>query len=893
MSLGSRARMWLRAMFRHQNEEREMERELAAHIAMEQERLEGTGLPPGEARRQAMIAFGGVERYKEAIRDQRGVRLLENVAQDFRIAVRGLPRRPAFTLGVVATLAIGIGATTAVFGWANWLLFRPVPGIAAPERVVPLTFINRSGTSTTGVSYPGFLTIQRSSPLLREMTAQAPVPLQIGRDDSPPRSLRGEIVVGDFFGVLGVTPSQGRFFTRAELDPSEEARVVVISDALWRAHFGATGDIVGRTAQFNATGFTIIGVAPRDFHGISRTSQVDAWFPASANPLLRHSPRASVLDPGRTWFGEILVRRSAGVAPLAVQAATRQATVALDAQLGADAIYGEYPATIDGVLGISAAMLEFISKTVRILLGIVALVLLIACANTANLLFIRSIRRRSEFGVRRALGASNGRLLLQHTTEGVLLAVLGACAGVGLALVLSRIFSGASGAGLPAFDHLPVDWRVIAFVAALCGGSALVFSVVPWLVALRRGRLSHLDHAGRSEGRSATRVRAALTVLQTSVAMTLVVAALLLARTVDGLGRVALGFDPAGVSVFSINTDAQGYSVAQLHTLRTGLVDWMAHQPGVNAAAVGRETQFSGSTFNSDLRPVGFTGKAWPVRAASYAASPGYFATLRIAMRSGRTFTADEFDDSTSASVILGENAARQLFGTGNPIGQYVENRGFGGVQRLTVIGVVADTRVSSLRDSVGPTMYTPAPGPFQFAVTLLVRSTAGAAQVARQVREALDHFDPSLPVTQTAPLSDNIARSIARERLFGRLLGALAAIAALLSAVGLYSVIAYSVTERTREIGVRMALGAHAARVVRRVLRQGIQLAMLGIIIGTAGAYALSRILSGLLFGVSAADPPTYLAAAVVALAIGVGACAIPARAATRINPVEALRSE
>jgi putative ABC transport system permease protein len=877
--------MWFRALVRPSDGEREMQREFAVHLAMEQQRLEDAGMPADEARRQARIAFGGVERHKESVRDERGLRFLDDTSMDVRVAIRSLRRRPAFSGGVIATLAIGIGATTAVFSWANWLLLRPVPGITAPADLVPFV-------SDLGVSFPDFVTVQRSAPILRNMIAHADWPIQIGRADAPARSLSGDVVAGNYFGVLGVTPTRGRFFAPTETQSDVDARVVIISDALWRSHFGATADIVGRRVVINAATFTVIGVASPAFRGTDRIRPVDVWLPVSAYAVLRHSPGLSAADPKVRLLDEIIVRVGGRDGAAAALAALRRAMGALPIPEGGEG-YVENPPTINGVLGTPTRGYDRKVENVRLMFGIVGLVLLIACGNTANLLLLRSVRRRGEFAVRRALGASAGRVLQQHLVEGVLLAALGGCAGIGLSVLLGHLFAGITGYGLPQFDRIPLDWRVIGFAATLTLTTGLMYSLAPGLMALRRDGLTHLRTAGRGGYRAAPRVRSALTALQVGASVTLVIGAVLLARSVGRLHRVPLGFDAAGVTTFNIYTDPQGYSAARLHPLRVEAIGWMAHQRGIVAAASASAIPFGNSYELVDLRTLGSTGKNWPVTVIANGVSPDYFKAMGIAVLAGRTFAAAEFDDSTSDAVVLSQSAARTLFGPANPIGARIERRIYRGTVPLTVVGVVSDTRATSLRGGAKVTAYMPWTESNKFGTTLVVRSSLAPAQVQRLVSEELGQFDPSLPVSPMESLTQSVNRSIAPERLFGRLLGVLAVIAGLLSAVGLYSVVAYSVMERTREIGVRVALGARETRIVAMILRQGAHMAVAGVLVGVAGAYALSHVLSGMLFGVAPTDPSTYVTAAIVALAVCAGACAIPARAATKINPVEALRSE
>lgn len=891
--LATAIRMWLHALTR--SADADLDREIASHLAIDADALEARGIPGAEAHRQARLHFGAVEQHKEAVRDERGTAILRDTASDLCLAWRSFRRQPVFTAGVLLTLGIGIGATTAVFGWANWLLWRPVPGVSRPSELTSISFVKfeDGAMAPLGISLPDFLDVQRSAPLLARSAGYTRDEVQIGRADAPATTLQAELVAGDFFGVLGVTPALGRFFVPADLAPASDARLAVISDAIWRAHFGATPAIIGRTVQINALPFTIIGVAPRAFRGTDRTDTRDIWLPLSAFRALHHSPSGGATDPTSHIIDDVLVRRPDGLTPEAVQAAVERGATASVAGTPDSITYREYPATIDGIFGTPRRGYEDKLRIARMMLGVVAIVLLIACANSANLLLLRGIRRRGEFAVRRALGASTGRLVRQHGSEALVLAVLGAAVGVILAVALSRLFGHISMWSLPAFDRTPFDDRVVAVAALLAVVTSAIFGIFPALAALRSDPLDDLRDAGRNGTRRPGVLRGSLTVIQVAAALSLVVGALLLVRTVHQLGRVELGLDPHDVTTIPIFTSEQGYSPPRLHAMRTQMIAWMEQQPGVIAVATGASIQFGGSTFEEQLRPVGTTGKKWPVNAASYGVSPRYFAAMGIPLIAGRSFSDLEFDDTTSNVVLISRTTARALFGAANPVGRQFEIRHYHGVVATTVIGVVGDTRIYSLRDPFEPTIYRPSAGPFDFGATLVVRSTRPVKEVARQATEGLAQFDPALPIGTARALDDVVATVFASERLFARLLGILAAIAALLAGIGLYTVIACSVSERKRELGIRMALGALGGRVVSLVVRQGLLLAGAGIIAGLAGAFALSHALRGLLFGITPTDTVTYVVAAMCALVIALAACVVPARSATRINPVEALRNE
>jgi predicted permease len=881
--------MWLKALFHRATADDEMTREMTAHLAMEQDALEERGLPPSEAHRQARVAFGGVERHKEAVRDERGTRFLLDLGGDIRYSWRGLRLRPLFAASVIGIVALGLGSTMAVFAWAYGMLFQPIPGVTAQDRLVPILFRNESG-SDFGTSYSTFIAIRGFAPLLHQSIGSTATSLQIDQADGPARELSGTMVTGDYFGVLGVTAELGRVFTPAELDPVNDPRTVVISDALWRSHFGSAPDVIGRRIRLNATTFTVVGVTKRGFRGLSRSGQTDIWLPLSALPTLQHDPKNLPLDPFRNFVDKLLVRMPAGAHSADVQQAVLQAVQRLSRPEDNET-YKEYPPSIDGRIGTPARMLTGETSIAERLLGVVGLILLLTCANTANMLLLRAARRAGEQAVRQALGASFVRIVRQHLVDGLMLAIPAGLFALILMFGIGHIFANIRLYGLPAFDKPAFDWRVVAVALLLTLGATLLFSVAPAFAATRQV-VTAFRAGARSDTRRAQRLRSVLCAVQIAVAMTLTVGSILLASSIHNLLAVDTGLNPA-TTTYGINTQAQGYKGDRLHGLRTGLITLMRQQPGVQAVAVAEGTPFDGGTFGESLRPAGWTAQKWPVHSITYGVSPDYFSAVGTRVIAGRSFAPSEFDDSLAHVVVLSLAAARALFGATNPLGLSVERRGFSGVETLTVVGIVSDSRTASLREANDPVIYSPEASFHTWSITLIVRATLPPAELDRTTARVLAAVDPTLPLGPGQRIRESILRTIAPERLFGRLVGLLAVIAALLSAIGLYALIASAVTARTREFGIRTALGASSASLVRLVMRQGITLGAAGIAVGTIGAYGLSQVLRSYLFHINPTSAVAYLMAGAAALLLCLGASLLPARSATRINPVDALKSD
>ena len=899
MQVFRRTVLWVRALFARGRVERDMAREMRVHIEMETERNVALGMTPAEARRRAMAGFGGVERFKEAVRAERGTGWLDALATDLRVAVRTLAKRPAFTTVVVLTIAVGIGTTTAVYSWANWALFRPVPGVRDGGHVVSVGFQREmpgGGISPTGISYPNFVDLAGTVKSFASLAGYAPVQTQLAAPGVEPTDVQSVIVLGDYFGLLGVVPRLGRAFSSAELAPSSSDRVLIISDSLWQAAFGGRRSVLGRQVDVNGAQFTIIGVAPPGFRGTDRTGQLDLWFPPSAYAQLVHQPM-ELGDRRENSFMNLIGRLRPGVTPDQAQDETNRRLDILVAQFpGINDVYKECHAVVNADLGMPSWSRGYTVNVVRLLLGIVGLVLLIACANVANLLLLRGVRRREELAVRRALGASAARLVGQHMVEGVLLSLAGGLAGLAVAVGLSRIFASTPLGAVGTYQHLALDGRVLAAMLALCVGTGVLFGLAPGLAALRHDPMRHLKDGTRSHSGGRAPARSTLTVVQIAAAMALVVGAVLLGRTLYDLAHVDLGFDPAQVSVYWINAGPQGYAPDRIESLRHDVLEQASALPGVQTAAIASSLPSMGAYFGEAIHAVGDTTTKGLLNVKSFTVSPGFFRALRIAIIHGRTFTPDEFDDTTSQSAIISLSAARALFGNADPVGRQFAVRSFGAPELKTVVGVTGDVHIEGPKTAGGLAVYTPAlAGMLARSLNrffaLVIRSPRPDADLRHDVRAILARVAPGLPLPTAQPYAAMVRRSVGDSYLFARLVGVLAALAALLATIGLYSVVAFAVAERTHEIGIRMALGAREAAVVKLVVRQSALLTIVGLVLGTGGAVALARLLASKLFGVTPLDPTTYVVAALIWALLAMLASIVPARAAARVNPVEALR--
>ncbi len=898
MSILRRIGMWLAALVRRDGLERDLDREMRFHLDMEIEANVRRGLSPDEARRQALLAFGGVDRHKESARDERGTRFLESLVSDFRFALRGVRLNRGFALVTALTLAVGIGATAAVYSFANWVLYRPVPGVAAPGELVLVSFEDNPG-QPTGISYHVFDALRDSVPAFSGLTTFGfSSRFQVASPGGAARTVAGNVVAGDFFGVLGVTPAAGRLLVPDELTPHSGARVAVLSEALATSMFGSVRDAVGMPLRINTVPFVVAGVAGRGFRGTFRVSEVDVWLPNAAYAELQHNSRYDVSSRASRPFFTTIGRLRGGATIPAAQSQLRRVTAALVAQYSKEnEIFESHPPTVYPDIGSNVLERQMAQTSMRLMLGIAGLALLIACANVAGLLLFRGVKREPEMAVRRALGASTSRLLGQHLAEGIVLGVAGAAGGVVIADLLRTLFEGHRIVALTGLDQVGIDGRVLAFVAALALAAGIVFGLVPGIAAASNPRPGAVRDAGRRTTGAASAVRSALTVGQIAASVSLIVGALLLARTIIGLRQVDVGFEPRNVYAFSVDPDPQGYTRERVQSVRLELPEALRRQSGIDAVSTAWTVPFRGVTFVSDFRLASSPDPAWTLNDARLMwVGADYFGTLGIPLLAGRAVTDDDVRgahrDSTVAAV-LSESAARELFGSRNPLGEMIVERTGGVAKSRIVVGVVGDTRDADLRSPVRPVIYEPIGATRNGSTTLIVRSPRPLRDLQGVVERAVATIDPALPVPPARPLEDLVAGAMGEEVVFLRLVGLLATIAAVLAGVGLYALLAFGVAARTREIGIRMALGARRADVVSGVARQGSRLLVTGVVLGLGVALFATRLLESRLFGVSRLDPLTYVGAVAALAVTGLVACAFPARQAARVDPATALRAE
>ncbi len=917
----------LRALFRKNDLERDLDDEMLFHIEKEIEQNVARGMSPQAARTAAMRSFGGgVEQFKEEARDARGVRLIEETRQDARYAVRMMRKAPGFTLVAVISLALGIGANTALFSVVDSVLLKTLP-VKDPDRLVLFEWqagkdFRTTGTNGYGVGgwapgmrgsssfhYRVFETLKEQDGPLSDIFAFAKMWEANISADGRAEMESGQYVSGNYFSALGVSPAIGRTLDDGDDTPNAQP-AAMISYGYWQSRFGGDPSVIGKQISINKVPFTLVGVTPRGFAGTLQVNMKPAVIVAmSLEPTVEGKGTGMAHDgePG-IWWVHLMGRLKPGATPEQATASLNGAFQAVALELMppprkdsdvAQLAQKDYPQLLEraGDQGMTETRRRYTS-TIYLLFGVVALVLLIACANVANMLLARSSARGAEITVRLAIGAGRLRLIRQLMTESVLLSALGGAVGVIFAVWGTSALStlGNLGGGfLPDGIEYGLSWRVLGFTIGVSVLTGLVFGLAPALRATRLDLTSALKESNRrSTGASRSRLSKALVVAQVAMSLLLLVGAGLFVRTVRNLQHVDLGFNQENLLVFTLQPGAAGYDVERYEQLYRQVFAGLDAIPGTRAATFYRVPLLTHSTYDTDFIMPGET----PENAAEHNTNrqiirENYFETMEVPLLAGRGFT--ERDDETAPKVaIVSETFVRKYFPDQDPIGQRVGVEGET-LNYLEIVGVARDTKYSSQREDLAPLLYTSwrqekgSVGRMCFAL----RAAGDPMTLAAAVRETIRGVDPELPVTDLTTQELRTSESISAERAFANLLSFFGGLAVLLAAIGLYGVMAYSVAQRTNEIGIRMALGARTLNVLRLVVWQGLKFAIVGLVVGALAALALKQLVESQLYGVGGADPLTFVVVGAMLMAVVLVACLIPARRATKVDPVVALRNE
>jgi predicted permease len=887
--------IWISRLFRRKQLERELDRELSYHVERQIQDLVDRGLTREEAAREARLAFGGVTQIKEAARDARGTGWVEDLFRDLRHGCRLLRRMPVFSSVAILSIALGTGATTAVFTLIDRAILRDLP-VRKPQELVEL--IRYFGPNRSNHAYPHFEQLRSELRSFDGLIAESLLGELDVSIDGQPETATIEMVTGDYYRVLGIEAVIGRALT-ADDDRTPGAHpVAVISHRYWERRFGSDPAVIGKSIRRLSTLFTIVGVAPRGFEGVVFGRVADITMPVSMVAEARGGgPGPWLRDPARHWLAA-MGRLKPGVRRPEAAAEVKGRFAAIAAQEAGEtndqrrktALLAQRMELQPARNGIDDWRRD-LSEPLAILMATVALVLLLACANVANLLLTKSAARQREIAVRLAVGAGRGRVARQMISEGLLLSLAGGALGVALAYALATaLVTMLANGGPPVALTTTPDARVLAFALAVSVVSCLLFSLAPAVQAMRANVqpvLAEVRAARWTLGRT-------LVVAQVAISVILLIGAGLFGRSLFKMRSQDTGFRERGVVLFSTNLSRLGYPSERLEPLWERLRKAVEATPGVEAATMSTVPPVSGgSGWDAKIRVDGYTHAPGQSNIShGNRVGPSYFRTYGAPILTGRDFT--ERDLSSAEGVaIVNESFARAYLGTASPLGKRIGPDYPGFTQWHEIVGVVRDMKYESIRKAAPRAVYFPIGQIPADNATFALRTSRDPASLIAGIKAAVPRVDPAGRAQNIRTMESHVSRSLLTERMLATLGASFAGLAVLLAAIGIYGVTAYQVARRRREIGIRMAVGASAGRVVGMILRQTAALALAGCAIGAAGAWTLSRLAAGVLFEIDPADPLTFTMAIASLLLVAVGASFLPGRSASHTNPVETLRAE
>jgi macrolide transport system ATP-binding/permease protein len=877
------------ALFRRRHLEDDLDAEMRSHLELSVEQNLRKGMSADEARREALRSFGGVDQIKELYRDQRGLPMIETALQDLRFGFRMLRRSPGVSLLAILCLTLGIGSNAAVSSWIEGILLRPYPLVAHQERMMAITGTSRGGlgadNSRTEVSWPDFVDLQRNCKLFDWFIVDRITGTTLSIGDRA-QVATGSIVSSNYFDAIGVRPFLGRGFLPEEDYGRNAHPVTVISYQMWKDRFHGDPQIIGKIQLMNGMPHTIVGVAPEGFYGTFVGWAMQFWVPASMQELFDSSqPGYKLEDRGARWI-EGFARLKPGVSPEQAQ----QEVSAIAKRLELD-----YPETNRGQ-GLKLYRLwqtpfnnaGALLPTLGIAAAVVGFVLLIVCANVSNLLLVRAFGRRHEMTVRLAVGARRSRLVRQLVTEGLILATLAMAGGLVVAhwcrnllvLLLPR----------PGM-HLPgeLDWRVLAVTSGLCLLATLLIATVPAMQASKIDLAPALkaESGGVVGGQRKLTMRAGLVLVQVALSFVLLVATGLLLRSLRQMLETDPGFSTLGVLLTALDFTGAGYDAQRIKNFEDQLTDRLQAVPGIASVVFARKIPFSYRGYSS--APISVDGyKAAPdeLPTVNYnEVGPGYLATTGVPLLAGREFSRE--DNETAAPVaIVNETMAAKYWRGQNPVGSRVQVKG----RWMRVVGIAKTTKYNSLRETPQPFFYVPMRQTVM-GQTLTIRTSLDPRTVSQALIREVRALDANLAPSELSTMQEQIARTTGSQRVAVMMLAAFGTLAVFLAAIGLYGVMSYLVSQRTREMGLRMALGATPSHLLRLVMSHGLTLTAGGIVLGAVLALGSTRLLGYLLYRLSPRDPVAFGLAFLVMTVVSAIACFLPAWRAARIDPIRALR--
>ena len=813
------------------------------------------------------------------------------LVKEIRYAGRSLLQRPGFSLVAVLTLALGIGANTAIFSLVNTVLLRALP-VERPEEVVAMN-MRRKDDALSALSYLNYIDFRDRNEVLSGLLLYRFVPLSLSRSGANERIWAYE-VSGNYFDVLGVKAIHGRTFLPEEDKTRLTHPVVVLSYDGWQRRFGGDPGVVGKDFVINNHQFRVVGIAPEGFKGTEQVYEPEMWVPVSMLPWAE--PGSNLLDhrADNSFFG--VARLKSGIS-------ASQAEASLN--LLADQLAKEYPDSNEGQ-SIKLGPPGFIIPELRgavvsftwVLMAAVALVLLVTCTNLAGLLLARATDRRREIAIRLAMGASRIRLIRQLLIESLLLSIVGGAAGLMLAIwIVKALLAFKPPIDFPLTIDLGLDWRVMLFSLGVSVVAGAVFGLAPALQSTRPNLLHALKDTSAQGGAGRTRLRSVLVVAQIAISLVVLIAAGLVVRTLQQLQTMNPGFDPKNALTMSFDLSLQGYDEARGQQFYKQLAERVRALPGVKSAAASSYIPLS---LNYNSRNIYVEGE--PIeRAANLPLSmnasvgPRYFETMATPIVSGREFTEQDLEKSEQVAIVNETFVKRLMPAVKSPAEAVGKRISFGDAKGpfMRIVGVAGDGKYFNIAEDPRAFMWAPLTQDYISSGAIMVRTTGDPQSMFAAVRGEVQALDPNLPLFDVTTLTEHMRLALFPAKVAAMVLGVFGLVALLLSAIGIYGITSYAVAQRTHEIGIRMALGAQFGDVLRLVLNHGLKLTLIGAVIGLAGAYAATRAITSVLYGVSATDPLTFISVSVLLIGVALFACYVPARRATKVDPLVALRNE
>jgi macrolide transport system ATP-binding/permease protein len=874
-----------RALRQGEDVHREIAEEWRLHMDLRTEENIRRGMSPKEARQDAVQHFGNYGHIKDLSWDVRGGGMAETLWQDLRFGVRQLQRSAGFTIAAIVSLALGIGANTVIFSWISTILLRPLP-VAHPEQLFAIHQTKQKDPSySQSMSYPNFKDIRDRNEVLSGMALYRFAPMSISHSGENER-VWGYLVSENYFDVLAVKALVGRTFAPEEGQMPLAHPVVVLSNGCWHRRFGGDPAVVGSTVRINGHEFTAIGVAPPEFTGTESIFTPEFWIPSMMQAWIE-AGRTGLENRGDgQWFAFGRLNPGVGVA---------QAQAQLNSVV--EKLGKEYPQVDEGMAlsltppglvdpGVRSGIIAFSGA----LMLTVILVLMIACTNLASLLSARAAQRRKEIAVRMAIGATRTRLARQLLTESVLLSVIGGAFGLMLGIFLMRVAE----RSLPPMDialtlDLRLDWRVLSFVVSLAVLTGIGFGLIPALQASRADVVSSLKEDTSGGRRRRAWLRSGLVTLQVALSLVLLITAGLTIRSLQHTSRLGPGFDPENALAMSVDPGLQGYDEARGETFYRQMAERVRTLPRVKTAGIISVLPLSLDASTTSVYPEGQPEpNAAEMPSAMYnSVGPGYFAAMGIPLAGGREFT-DNDTEKSQAVVIVNQTVAQRFWPGQDAVGKHLNS---GQASLLDVVGVANNGKYRSLGEDPNLAIYYPLTQQYATSAVLVVRTIGDPRPAIASVRSEVQKLDPNLPVYNVKTLAEHMNLALFPLHAGTVAVGSFALLALILATIGIYGVMAYSVSQRRQEIGIRMALGARAIDVWRMVLKHGVVMTTIGMGIGLICAIALSRVVASLLYGVSATDFFTFVLVSLLLAAVAMAACFIPARRATKVDPVIAIK--